>query len=68
MFALGYDAGLRREELCLLATDDLDPAYRTLAGARGDDKNASGSGRSVFGGRRRAAGPGIWDTAGRITS
>jgi integrase/recombinase XerD len=30
MFALAYDAGLRREELCLLATDDLDPAYRTL--------------------------------------
>jgi integrase/recombinase XerD len=30
MLALAYDAGLRREELCLLATDDLDPAHRTL--------------------------------------
>jgi integrase/recombinase XerD len=30
MLALAYDAGLRREELCLLRTDDLDPAYRML--------------------------------------
>ena len=30
MLALANDAALRREELCLLATDDLDPAYRTL--------------------------------------
>jgi integrase/recombinase XerD len=30
MLALAYDAGLRREELCLLATDDVDPAHRTL--------------------------------------
>jgi site-specific recombinase XerD len=30
MLALAYDAGLRREELCCLRTDDLDPAYRTL--------------------------------------
>ncbi|MDH3676638.1 MAG: tyrosine-type recombinase/integrase [Anaerolineae bacterium] len=30
MLALAYDAGLRREELCLLQTDDLDPAYRTV--------------------------------------
>jgi integrase/recombinase XerD len=30
MVALAYDAGLRREELCLLRTDDLDPAHRTL--------------------------------------
>ena len=30
MIALAYDAGLRREELCVLATDDLDPAHRTL--------------------------------------
>lgn len=29
MLALAYDAGLRREELCALRTDDLDPAYRT---------------------------------------
>jgi len=30
MLALAYDAGLRREELCSLRTDDLDPAHRTL--------------------------------------
>lgn len=30
MLALAYDAGLRREELCALRTDDLDPAHRTL--------------------------------------
>ena len=30
MLALAYDAALRREELCCLRTDDLDPAYRTL--------------------------------------
>jgi len=27
MFALAYDAALRREELCSLRTDDLDPAH-----------------------------------------
>jgi integrase/recombinase XerD len=30
MLALAYDAGLRREELCLVGTDDLDPAHRTI--------------------------------------
>jgi integrase len=30
MFALAYDAALRREELCSLRTDDLDPAHRML--------------------------------------
>jgi integrase/recombinase XerD len=30
MLALGYDAGLRREELCRLRTDDLDPGHRLL--------------------------------------
>ena len=30
MLALAYDAGLRREELCLLQTDDFDPSYRTV--------------------------------------
>lgn len=30
MLALAYDAALRREELCRLQTDDLDPAHRTL--------------------------------------
>jgi len=30
MFALAYDAGLRREELCSLETADIDPAHRVL--------------------------------------
>lgn len=30
MFSLGYDAGLRREELCLLETRDIDPAHRLV--------------------------------------
>jgi integrase/recombinase XerD len=30
MLALAYDAGLRREELCRLRSEDLDPAHRTL--------------------------------------
>jgi integrase/recombinase XerD len=30
MLALAYDAGLRREELCALATGDIDPARRLL--------------------------------------
>lgn len=30
MLALAYDAGLRREELCLLATGDIDPANKLL--------------------------------------
>lgn len=30
MFAFAYDAALRREELCLLRSDDLDPAHRTV--------------------------------------
>jgi integrase/recombinase XerD len=30
MFAFAYDAGLRREELCLLSTQDIDPAHRLL--------------------------------------
>lgn len=30
MFALAYDAGLRREELCLMETQDVDPAHRTV--------------------------------------
>jgi site-specific recombinase XerD len=30
MLGLAYDAGLRREELCALRSDDLDPAHRTL--------------------------------------
>ena len=30
MLALAYDSALRREELCALRTDDLDPAHRTV--------------------------------------
>ncbi len=30
MLALAYDSALRREELCLLATSDVDPAHRTI--------------------------------------
>jgi integrase/recombinase XerD len=30
MFALAYDAALRREELCRLESDDFDPAHRIL--------------------------------------
>ncbi|WP_336874012.1 hypothetical protein [Rhodococcus qingshengii] len=30
MLALAYDAALRRQELCSLHTDDLDPARRVL--------------------------------------
>lgn len=30
MLALAYDAALRREELCMLRTDDLDPARRLV--------------------------------------
>jgi integrase/recombinase XerD len=30
MLAMGYDAGLRREELCLLETSDIDPSRRTM--------------------------------------
>ena len=30
MIAIAYDGALRREELCALRTDDLDPAHRTL--------------------------------------
>ncbi|MHB8509530.1 MAG: tyrosine-type recombinase/integrase, partial [Candidatus Dormibacteria bacterium] len=30
MLALAYDGGLRREELCSLRTDDIDPAHRML--------------------------------------
>ncbi|MEU2005052.1 site-specific integrase [Rhodococcus sp. NPDC019627] len=39
MLALAYDAALRREELCALRTDDLDPAHRTLRIRAGTTKN-----------------------------
>jgi len=32
MLAMAYDAALRREELCSLRTDDLDPAHRMIRG------------------------------------
>ena len=68
MFALAYDAALRREELCLLATDDLDPAHRTLAGQGGDDQDASWPRRAVFGGGRGVVGAAICGTGARITA
>ena len=52
MLALAYDAALRREELCLLATDDLDPAHRTITGAGGDHQDASWPGRALLPGGR----------------
>jgi integrase len=30
MLTFAYDAGLRREELCSLCTDDIDPSRRTI--------------------------------------
>jgi integrase/recombinase XerD len=45
MLALAYDAGLRREELCLLATSDVDPANRLLTVRAETTK--SGAGRVV---------------------
>jgi len=30
MFAMAYDAGLRREELCTISTNDIDPSHRLL--------------------------------------
>src|SRR6202171_1828441 len=38
MLALAYDAALRREELCALRSDDLDPADRTLRVRGGTNK------------------------------
>lgn len=55
MLALAYDSALRREELCSLRTDDLDPAYRNPAGAGGDDQVAPGTGGAVLGGDWGAA-------------
>lgn len=34
-----YDAALRREELCSLRTDDLDPAHRTVRARAETTKN-----------------------------
>lgn len=38
MLALAYDAALRREELCSLRTDDLDPAHFHPEDPGGDDE------------------------------
>ena len=56
MLALAYDAALRREELCLLATDDLDPAHRTITIRAETTKSRRGAGGAVLGGRGSAAG------------
>jgi len=40
MFALAYDAGLRREELCCLATSDIEPGKRLLHLRAETTKNA----------------------------
>lgn len=42
MFALAYDAGLRREELCSLQTGDIDPAHRLLTIRAETTKNRLG--------------------------
>jgi site-specific recombinase XerD len=42
MLALAYDAGLRREELCTLRTDDIDPAHRTVRIRAETTKNRMG--------------------------
>lgn len=39
MFALAYDAGLRREELCRLETGDIDPSRRMLTIRAENTKN-----------------------------
>jgi len=45
MIGFAYDAGLRREELCALRTDDVDPAHRMLRVRAETTK--TGYGRSV---------------------
>jgi len=55
MLALAYDAALRREELCSLRTDDLDPAHRMLRGAGGDDQDPAGADGAVLGADRGAS-------------
>ena len=42
MLALAYDSALRREVLCSLRTDDLDPAHRTLRVRAETTKNRLG--------------------------
>ncbi|GLY08654.1 hypothetical protein Acsp01_90330 [Actinoplanes sp. NBRC 101535] len=64
MLALAYDAALRREELCSLRTDDLDP--RTARCACGRRRRRTGWSGSCH--IRRRPGPccwGIWRTERR---
>ncbi|MGW1412165.1 site-specific integrase [Streptomyces sp. NPDC002403] len=70
ILALAYDAALRREELCSLRTDDLDPAHRTLQ-VRGETSKNRPERRTVLRADRRPAGgrplapsdePGPWTT------
>jgi len=42
MFALAYDAALRREELCSLQSNDIDPAHRLLTIRAENTKNRQG--------------------------
>ena len=55
MLALAYDAGLRREELCLLRTDDLDPAHRTVRVRAETTKGRRERGGAVLGADGRPA-------------
>jgi len=55
MLALAYDAALRREELCSLRSDDLDPAHRHAAGACGDHQDPPRTGGAVLGAHGCAA-------------
>ena len=48
MLALAYDAALRREELCSLRTDDVDPAHRMLRIRGGDDEEPAGTGGALL--------------------
>ena len=48
MLALAYDSALRREELCSLRTDDLDPAHRTLRVRAETTKTRRGTGGAVL--------------------
>lgn len=48
MLALAYDAALRREELCSLRTDDLDPARRMLR-VRAETTKTPGADGALFG-------------------
>ena len=48
MLAFAYDAGLRREELCSLRSDDIDPSRRTLRIRAETTKGRRERSRSIF--------------------